>query len=107
MNYKKMSKLMNHIWKEVQQTRDAGQKEYAHEESNVFANFERVGEAINITPDKTLMVYLLKHIDGITAYISGHKSQREDVRGRIKDAIVYLMLLWAMIEQKESNGKKI
>jgi|TARA_R100001530_G_scaffold131243_1_gene102779 hypothetical protein len=53
------------------------------------------------------MVYLLKHIDGITAYLAGHKSQREDVRGRIKDAIVYLMLLWAMIEERESNGKKV
>tara|TARA_Y100000310_G_C20509786_1_gene728235 strand:+ start:671 stop:823 length:153 start_codon:yes stop_codon:yes gene_type:complete len=49
------------------------------------------------------MVYLLKHVDGITAYIEGHKSQREDVRGRIKDAIVYLMLLWGMIEEKD-NG---
>ena len=98
---------MQKIWSQVQQTRDDGQKEYAHSEENVFANFERVGKAIDVSPDKTLMVYLLKHIDGITAYISGHKSQREDVRGRIKDAIVYLMLLWAMIEQKESNGKEI
>ena len=98
---------MQKIWIQVQQTRDDGQKEYAHSEENVFANFERVGKAIDVSPDKTLMVYLLKHIDGITAYISGHKSQREDVRGRIKDAIVYLMLLWAMIEQKESNGKEV
>ena len=49
------------------------------------------------------MVYLLKHIDGITAYIEGHKSQREDVRGRITDTVVYLVLLWGMIEEK--NGK--
>ena len=107
MTHKKMSDLMNRIWKEVLKTRDEGQKEYAHGVENVFANFERVGKAIDVSPDKTLMVYLLKHIDGITAYISGHKSQREDVRGRIKDAIVYLMLLWAMIEQKESNGKEV
>ena len=98
---------MKKIWSQVQQTRDDGQKEYAHGKENVFANFERVGKAIDISPDKTLMVYLLKHIDGITAYISGHKSQREDVRGRIKDAIVYLMLLWAMIEEGESNGKEV
>ena len=95
---------MNHIWKEVQQTRDDGQKEYAHTDENVFANFDRVGSLLSISSEKTLMVYLLKHIDGITAYLSGHKSQREDVRGRIKDAIVYLMLLWAMIEERESNG---
>ena len=98
---------MNHIWSQVQQTRDEGQKEYAHTDKNVFANFDRVGSLLSISSEKTLMVYLLKHIDGITAYLAGHKSQREDVRGRIKDAIVYLMLLWAMIEERESNGKKI
>ena len=98
---------MNSIWNQVQQTRDEGQKEYAHTDNNVFANFDRVGSLLSISSEKTLMVYLLKHIDGITAYLAGHKSQREDVRGRIKDAIVYLMLLWAMIEERESNGKKV
>ena len=44
------------------------------------------------------MVYMLKHIDGISSYIQGHHSQREDVSGRITDAIVYLFLLWAMID---------
>ena len=98
---------MDKIWKEVRSTRDDGQKEYAHTDNNVFANFDRVGSLLEIGSERTLMVYLLKHIDGITAHVKGHKSQREDVRGRIKDAIVYLMLLWAMIEEKESNGKKI
>ena len=98
---------MNNIWSQVQQTRDEGQKEYAHTDNNVFANFDRVGSLLSISSEKTLMVYLLTHIDGITAHLSGHKSQREDVRGRIKDAIVYLMLLWAMIEERESNGKKV
>ena len=48
------------------------------------------------------MTYMLKHVDGIAAYVKGHKSQREDVTGRITDCIVYLMLLWGMIE--EENG---
>ena len=100
-----MSKIMNRIWNEVQQTRDDGQQEYAHKNDDVFANFNRVGSLLNITPERTLMVYLLKHMDGITAYLNGHKSQRESVCGRIKDAIVYLMLLWAMIEEKESHEK--
>ena len=94
---------MNNIWKQVQQTRDDGQKEYAHDNDNVFANFDRVGSLLNIGSEKTLMVYLLKHIDGITAYLSGHKSQREDVRGMIKDAIVYLILLWAMVEERNEK----
>ena len=103
MQYKKMKQLSEKIWSQLQTARDAGQKEYAHRDDNVFANFERVAERLNISPEKVLMVYLLKHIDGITAYIEGHKSQREDVRGRITDTIVYLILLWGMIEEK--NGK--
>ena len=81
-------------------TRDAGQREYAQSEDNVFANFERVAKSIDTDRKKVLMVYLLKHIDGISAYTKGHQSQREDVTGRITDAIVYLMLLWAMVVEE-------
>ncbi len=83
---------------EVKGTRDSGQKEYAHDKDNVFANFDRVASSLEISREQALMTYLLKHIDGISSYIKGHKSQREDVSGRITDAIVYLFLLWAMVD---------
>jgi hypothetical protein len=51
------------------------------------------------------MVYLLKHIDGISSFVNGHESQREDVRGRITDAIVYLCLLWGMVESKKKESR--
>lgn len=86
--------------KDVKSTRDSGQKEYAHTEDNVFANFERVAKGLDISREQALMVYLMKHMDGINAWIKGHKSQREDVSGRIKDAIVYLCLLWGMAEEE-------
>ena len=85
--------------------RAAGQKEYARKSSNAFANFERVSDYIDSTREKVLMVYLLKHIDGISSFGNGHKSQREDVRGRITDAIVYLCLLWGMIEEENERKK--
>jgi len=97
-----MAKLMDDILKEVTVTRDSGQKEYAHDESDVFANFNRVAHLLEEDRKKVLMTYMLKHVDGIAAYVKGHKSQREDVTGRITDCIVYLMLLWGMIE--EENG---
>jgi hypothetical protein len=84
----------------IMRTRDAGQKEYAHGRENVFANFERGAKALDISREKVLMTYLLKHIDGISAYVKGHRSQREDITGRITDAIVYLMLLWAMSREE-------
>ena len=85
--------------------REAGQKEYARKKSNAFANFERVADHIDCTREKVLMVYLLKHIDGISSYVNGYKSQREDVRGRITDAIVYLCLLWGMVEDEKSESR--
>ena len=85
--------------------RAAGQKEYARKNNNAFANFERVADYIGINREKVLMVYLLKHIDGISSFVNGHHSQREDVRGRITDAIVYLCLLWGMIDDESSKGR--
>jgi len=90
------------IMGQVKSTRVEGQKEYAHEEINVFGNFERTARQLNTTRDKVLMTFLMKHMDGIVAHINGHTSQREDIRGRIKDAIVYLTLYWAMVEGEES-----
>ena len=81
--------------------RAAGQKEYARKQNNAFANFERVAENLDIDKKEVLLVYLLKHIDGICAHVKGHKSQREDVRGRITDVIVYLCLLWGMVDSDE------
>ena len=87
--------------------REEGQKEYAQNPNNAFANFERVAEHIDSSKEKVLMVYLLKHIDGITSFVNGHKSQREDIRGRITDAIVYLCLLWGMIEEEKGQTRNV
>ena len=99
---------MDNIIKEVTLVRDEGQKEYAHDEKDVFANFNRVANLLEEDRKKVLMTYMLKHIDGIAAYVKGHKSQREDVTGRITDCMVYLMLLWGMIEEEDGlfTGRK-
>ena len=101
MTTQEMNNLTQHILDEVRSMRNAGQKEYAHNKDNVFANFDRVGNLLEVDRKKVLMTYMLKHIDGIAAYVKGHKSQREDVTGRITDCVVYLMLLWAMIEEED------
>lgn len=96
-----MDKILQRIQTEENYLREAGQKEYAHNDENALANFERVAEQTGMTREQVLMIYLLKHLDGISAWIKGHKSQREDVRGRILDARVYLALLYAMVEDEE------
>ncbi|RME04183.1 MAG: hypothetical protein D6812_04480 [Deltaproteobacteria bacterium] len=78
-------------------------KEYAREVADVFANFSRVGDWLGESKERVLMVYLLKHLDGILAHIDGHKAQREGVEGRIMDAINYLLLLGGMLREEVSS----
>ena len=107
MTYQEMNKLIKKTLNDVIKIRDAGQKEYARSEDNVFANFERVANHVGITKEQALLTYLLKHIDGITAHINGHKSQREDVYGRIIDSIVYLLLLRGMFYEDNEPQETI
>ena len=104
MNKEDMDVLMKHIVKEVFRTRNAGQSEYARDVGNVFANFERVASFIGEPREKVLLTYMIKHIDGLCAYSDGHKSQREDVRGRLTDIIVYSVLFWGMVEDNIDKG---
>lgn len=95
------NELLEDIFDEVRKIRLAGQKEYAHDKDNCFANFERIANLQGLSRETILMTYVFKHIDGIQSYVKGHKSQREDVRGRIVDIIVYLTLLWGMADQDD------
>ena len=111
-NYLKMHKptfdylMEEEILPAITNTREEGQKEYAHDLKNIFANFERVSGTLSVKREKVLMTYFLKHIDGIMAHINGHESQRESVYGRLTDAIVYLLLLWGMIEEDKYHENK-
>lgn len=108
MTREEMAKVMDEITVRMQEFREAGQREYAHREDNAFGNFERVGERLSLSREAVLLVYLEKHLDGIHSYVKGHRSQREDVEGRIIDAIVYLSLLYGMVvERRETERKEI
>ena len=95
MTRPELAEEMERLYREEQRLREAGQQEYARTD-NAFANFVRVAEYLGLRPEQVLLVYLLKHIDGISAWANGHRSQRENVRGRINDARVYLAILAGM-----------
>jgi hypothetical protein len=94
---------MESVFAELRHLRNEGQKEYAHADDRPFRNFEDLAYELSHTREEILWIYMRKHMDGIKAYIKGHRSQREDVRGRINDALVYLILLRAMIEEADGN----
>lgn len=83
---------------DIDALRKAGQLEYAGKDQDAFANFQRIGDELGLPREVVLWVYAIKHRDGIQHYLDGHTSQREGVRGRINDLIVYLFLLYGMLE---------
>lgn len=103
MDFRTMQQTMYNVFNECDALREAGQKEYAGEGHDAFANFNRLSESLRLDRKAVLMVYAQKHWDGIASYVGGHQSQREDVRGRINDQIVYLCLLRGMIDEEQGK----
>lgn len=101
MTHADMMEVMEVVFSECDALRAAGQQEYAHTESNAFANFERAADDLDLDRKMVLWVFAMKHRDGIASFLQGHKSQRENVRGRINDLIVYMCLLRGMIDEEE------
>lgn len=101
----RMAEVMDQMFAECRELRAKAQREYAHDPSNAFRNFEQLSNELGITREKVLWIFLKKHLDGILAYINGYESQRESVEGRINDAVVYLTLLRGMVEDRKLRLK--
>ena len=106
MNREGLAAVMEQVFEECRLLRAAGQKEYAHEDDNAFRNFESIAADLGMRRESVLYVYFKKHLDGIVAWINGHRSQREEVEGRINDAIVYLCILRGMVQEDKESAKR-
>lgn len=82
-------------------------REYASDDDHL-SNFKRLGERLGLAPEAINQVYLAKHLDSISCYVrslNGDNSytSSEPISGRIDDAILYLILLKALISEREEN----
>lgn len=101
MSQSEFARLLAEIQGQEFAVREAGQREYAHLASNAFENFDDAARSLHLTREQVLLVLAHKHWRGIVSFVNGHRSQREDIRGRIKDLRMYLALLWGMVEADE------
>ena len=77
-------------------------EEYTVGSGEKFKNFESVGERLDLSAEKVLLVYLLKHMDSIRYYVlHGVEASDEKIEGRILDAVNYLVLLYGIIYEKK------
>lgn len=81
--------------------------EYAGSEDRL-ANFKRGAGLTGATPMQVLFIYLSKHYDAVATYIrddatNTERRRSESIRGRVHDAINYLLLLEALIVEREGE----
>jgi hypothetical protein len=82
-------------------------EEYARDEDDQLANFKRQSDELGIgSQERVLMVFLNKHLDAIKNYIKEGQVLSEPIEGRIDDAILYLILLKAMIIEKQEEERR-
>jgi len=90
----------------AQEIEDAKRPSYTLGSEDVLANFKRVGERTGLTPGQVLSVYLLKHVDSITAALCRPDlPQAEAVKGRFADGLNYLKLGFALWSEEEEAAK--
>jgi len=85
---------------------DAKGKDYSGKE-DALANFKKGAESLGMTKYQILAVYLSKHLASIMNAIKTSPSypqvESEPMEGRIQDAINYLAILHAMMEEDREN----
>jgi hypothetical protein len=69
-------------------------------------NFRRASEEIGLPMRKILYIYLWKHLSAVTKYCNDGELKSESLKGRIVDAINYLLLLYK-IDCEETSASKI
>lgn len=98
----KFENFVDGLVNEIKGTLSIARREYSND-SNVFGNFIRLSNMLHMPKEIILFVYLMKHIDGITSFLAGQRMQRENIKGRIIDAICYLIILCAMFKELEEE----
>lgn len=83
-------------------------REYAND-SDQLANFRRLGKQLGLPPEAVTLVFLTKHLDSISSYIrslqgQGNYTSSEPIQGRVDDAILYLILLKSLIQERENQA---
>lgn len=95
--------IVSKTFEEINSLTSSKGEEYSRS-NDQLANFRRGAENNEITMHKVLSIYLSKHMDAIQSWINNGVELSEPIEGRINDAILYLILLKAMVyETKRDN----
>lgn len=102
-------KIVSPRLSEIDYTLIAKGKEYADAASNgnnVFYNFERAAEILNISREEALLNFMIKHLTVVIDMARGVYSSEQSAQmadEKIGDIINYLILLEGMIKENHNE----
>lgn len=104
-------KLQEQLFTELRQLHAIKSGEYASD-ADKLANFRAAGLRQSLLPEQVLLVYLDKHFAAICNYIQDltrniSRPRSESIHGRIRDGIVYLILLEALLVERRELGQAL
>ena len=100
MTFEQFDELTAETWREVVEMRNTKGREYA-KTSDRLANFKAQAEDSGVTPLQAWHVFFSKHTRAINSYVRDGCVYSEPIHGRFVDAITYLLLGLALIEESE------
>lgn len=78
---------------------------YTRGADDVLANFKRCASSAGITTGQAWTVFFLKHIDAITSIMTRPELPvSEAPEGRFADAVNYLRLGWAILQESSASA---
>lgn len=106
MNLQRRHEITEALFQECLDIAKTKGKDYSGNE-DCLDNFKRAAKNLGMTPFQIWAVYFSKHIDSVMNAIKYHPEypqvESEPLRGRIKDIIVYSVLLECLMEDEKTD----
>lgn len=76
-------------------------KDYTQGNYDILHNFKTVASEIGVSMERAWAVYFFKHYAALMSYVKMGQVESEPIEGRVKDLIVYLLLFYKMIKERQ------
>jgi nucleotide-binding universal stress UspA family protein len=97
MQFDVMTQLIESEFDNIRNVRETKGREYAGEE-DTLADFKEVAAEAGITPLQCWLTYVKKHQRAVDTFIREGSVKSEAIEDRIRDIVVYHLLLLGLIE---------
>jgi len=106
MTFAEFQKIHDELLKVEKTLMNTKGVEYTEGIDSRFRNFEVIADEMGITSQQVLWVYVRKHLQAIVYYLKqGHEASDEKIISRIQDVRNYLLLLSAMIIERQTQER--